>query len=97
MALAIQTKHHGKIRFYREPQRNGGGIIAVFPKNPVGTPGMRECFVNDEGIYVEVDQAYLHTCRPLIVADEGVLAVAEFIARRADERTEYTRNLAATA
>ena len=97
MALAIQTNHHGKIRFYREPLRNGGDILAVFPKSPDDTPGMRECFANAEGIYVEVEQTYLRTCRPLVVADEEVRAVAEFIARRADEATEYARSLAATA
>lgn len=94
MALAIPSRHHGTIRFYREPVRNGGGLIAVFPKEAGDRSDIRDCYVVSTGTYEEVRAAYLRTLRTPKDKPE-TRECAALIVRQIDARSDYVQSLMA--
>ena len=87
MALALESKHDGLIRFCREPKRNGGGLLAVFPKGDY--PGVRDCY--DGACYDEAEVGYVRSLRTADPVHDR--AMAERMIRRIDARAEYVRSL----
>lgn len=90
MALALSSEYDGTIRFYREPKRNGGHLLALFPTDPT-TPGVRTALTN-EG-YVEFGPGYLRSLHP---ADQDHdHETAHQMLKNINARAEYVQSLMA--
>ena len=98
MALALESKYDGTIRFYREPKRAGGDLVAVFPIDPAYLPGYREALVRDPaGMgYVALSQEYVRSLRTADETDGHDMRNAERMLEQIDQRSEYVRELERT-
>lgn len=89
----LMSAHSGEIDFRREPKRNGGGIVAVFPLGALARDGSRVILTEHEG-HVHVPSRYLRTCRGIDPESKEDRDRAAVLLARINAQDEYERALA---
>lgn len=93
MALALESRHDGTIRFYREAMKYGGGMVAVFPHDAGGRVGSFRDALTSNG-HGAVHVTYIRNrCRPANETDGHDMRAAERMLEHIDQRAEYVREL----
>lgn len=84
----LMSDHSGRIDFRREPARNGGGIIALFPMDPNGR-GDRYVALPESDAYCEVPVRYARVCRRIDPDSKGDRDRAAALLARINRDDEY--------
>lgn len=92
MSYTLPSKHDGTIEFRREPARNGGHVIAIFPADPTARdPRKRGALTVNDG-YVELPPNYVRRLRHVVEDDNAGREQAETLLERIDMQADYARS-----
>lgn len=93
MTLALSSEYDGTIRFYREPKRNGGHLLAIFPADRGGRVGPYRDALTVNG-YDTVHVDYVRNrCRPADRDHDHETAYQ--MLKNINARAEYVQSLMA--